>query len=79
MNEKTKKKVLIIEPHSDDGVIAIGGFLEKYREEYDYYFCLLTASDLNMHHVGKVWMNISLTLIIMMENGLGERRRIHFH
>ncbi len=54
MNEKTKKKVLIIEPHSDDGVIAIGGFLEKYREEYDYYFCLLTASDLNMHHVGKV-------------------------
>ena len=27
-----KKKILIIEPHSDDGVIAIGGFLEKFKD-----------------------------------------------
>jgi len=49
-----KKKVLIVEPHSDDGVIAIGGFLEKFRDEYEYHFCLLTASDLHMHHAGFV-------------------------
>ena len=49
-----KKKVLIIEPHSDDGVIAIGGFLEKFRDIYEYHFCLLTASDLNLHHAGLV-------------------------
>ena len=50
----SKKRLLIIEPHSDDGVIAIGGFLEKYRDIYDYFFCLISASDLNMHHAGKV-------------------------
>jgi len=49
-----KKKVLIIEPHSDDGVIALGGFLEKFRDIYEYHFCLVTASDLNMHHIGLV-------------------------
>lgn len=49
-----KKKILIIEPHSDDGVIAIGGFLEKFKDIYEYHFCLITASDLNMHHVGHV-------------------------
>ncbi len=46
----TKKKLLIIEPHSDDSIIAIGGFLEKYRNDYDIYFCLVCASDLNMYH-----------------------------
>ena len=49
-----KKKILIIEPHSDDGVIAIGGFLEKFKDIYEYHFCLITASDLYMHHVGHV-------------------------
>lgn len=45
-----KKKCLIIEPHSDDSLIAAGGYLLKYQDEYEYYFCLVTASDLNMRH-----------------------------
>lgn len=53
-NAMAKERVLIIEPHSDDGVISIGGFLEKFRDRYEYHFCLITASDLNMHHAGLV-------------------------
>ena len=45
-----KTKVLIIEPHSDDGVISIGGFLEKYRNQYEYHFMLCAASDMPLHH-----------------------------
>jgi hypothetical protein len=45
-----KKRLLIIEPHSDDSIIAAGGFLLKYKDEYDLYFCLVCASDLNMYH-----------------------------
>jgi LmbE family N-acetylglucosaminyl deacetylase len=45
-----KKKLLIIEPHSDDSIIAAGGFLLKYKDEYDLYFCLVCASDLSMYH-----------------------------
>jgi len=45
-----KEKVLVIEPHSDDGVISIGGFLEKYREKYEYHFFLVVASDMHLHH-----------------------------
>jgi LmbE family N-acetylglucosaminyl deacetylase len=45
-----KKRCLIIEPHSDDGAISIGGFLEKYREMYDYTFLLAVASDLELKH-----------------------------
>jgi LmbE family N-acetylglucosaminyl deacetylase len=45
-----KKKLLIIEPHSDDSLIAAGGYLLKHKEQFDYYFCLVTASDLNFHH-----------------------------
>lgn len=47
---KQKKRLLMIEPHSDDGVISAGGFLEKYREEYEYHFLLAVASDLPLHH-----------------------------
>lgn len=47
---KIKKSLLMIEPHSDDGVISAGGFLEKYRSEYDYHFLLTVASDLPLHH-----------------------------
>lgn len=46
----TKKKVLVIEPHSDDSLIAAGGYLLKYADELDLYFCLMTASDLALHH-----------------------------
>jgi LmbE family N-acetylglucosaminyl deacetylase len=47
-----KKQCLIIEPHSDDGAISIGGFLEKYRNIYDYSFLLVVASDLQLRHSG---------------------------
>lgn len=50
----TKKKCMIIESHSDDSAISISGFLDKYRDVYDYTFLLLTASTLNMNHCGKV-------------------------
>lgn len=45
-----KKRCLIIEPHSDDGAISVGGFLEKYRDSYDYSFLLAVASDLELRH-----------------------------
>lgn len=45
-----KKQCLVIEPHSDDGAISIGGFLEKYRAVYDYSFVLAVASDLELKH-----------------------------
>ena len=45
-----KKHCLIIEPHSDDGAISVGGFLEKYRETYEYSFLLAVASDLELKH-----------------------------
>lgn len=46
----SKKKLLIIEPHSDDSIIAIGGFLEKYKKNFEIYFCLVCASSLDMYH-----------------------------
>ena len=48
-----KKKVLVIEPHSDDGIIGAGGYFLKFAEKIDFYFCLITASTLNLNH-GKV-------------------------
>ncbi len=48
-----KKKILVIEPHSDDGIIGAGGYFLKFKEDFDFYFCLITASTLNLNH-GKV-------------------------
>jgi LmbE family N-acetylglucosaminyl deacetylase len=47
-----KKKILIIEPHSDDAMIAAGGYLLKLKEEgnYEFYFVLINASDIVMNH-----------------------------
>lgn len=45
-----KKKLLLIEPHSDDGIISAGGFLLKYQKDLNINFCLVTASDLQMYH-----------------------------
>lgn len=45
-----QKRLMIIEPHSDDGVISAGGFLEKFRDVYEYHFVLIVASDLPLHH-----------------------------
>ena len=50
----TKKKVLVIEAHSDDSCISISGYLEKYKEELEINFVLCCASDLNLHHFGLV-------------------------
>ena len=36
---KNKNKVLIIEPHSDDGLISIGGFLKKINQIMIIIFC----------------------------------------
>lgn len=47
---ETKKKVLVIEPHSDDGVISIGGTLIKFKDLYDCHFVLITASDSILNH-----------------------------
>lgn len=49
-----KKKVLVIEAHSDDSAISIGGFLEKFRDIYDYHFALVCSSDIVFHHAGLV-------------------------
>ena len=50
MSPDTKKNLLIVEPHSDDGIISAGGFMEKYRHLYNYHFVLVVASDLPLHH-----------------------------
>lgn len=47
---KKKRRLLLIEPHSDDGIISAGGFLEKFKEDYEYHFVLVVASNLELNH-----------------------------
>ncbi len=49
-----KKKVLIIEAHSDDSCISIGGFLERFKHEYEYHFFLTAVSSVKLYHTGLV-------------------------
>lgn len=49
-----KKKLLVIEAHSDDSFISIAGYLEKNRAYFEYHFMLLTCSDIQMFHCGPV-------------------------
>lgn len=49
-----KKRLLIIEAHSDDSCISVGGMLEKFRDVYDYSFCVVASSDLKLHHKSSV-------------------------
>lgn len=49
-----KKKILIIEAHSDDSCISIGGFLERFKEDYEYHFFLTAVSSVKLHHTGLV-------------------------
>ena len=49
-----KEKVLLIEAHSDDSAISTAGFLEKFREKYDYHFVLSACSDIDLHHKGLI-------------------------
>lgn len=51
---KNKKKVLIVEAHSDDSCISIAGFLEKFKHEYEYHFFLTAVSGINLNHKGFV-------------------------
>lgn len=48
----SKKKVLVIEAHSDDGAISVSGFLDKYRDIYEYHFLLVAASSMTLRHSG---------------------------
>lgn len=45
-----KEKLLVIEAHSDDSAISIAGFLEKFKDKYEYFFTLLVCSDIKLHH-----------------------------
>jgi LmbE family N-acetylglucosaminyl deacetylase len=49
---RSKKRLLVIEAHSDDSMLFAGGFLEKYRNDYRYLFVLVTASSLTLNHMG---------------------------
>lgn len=49
-----KKKILIVEAHSDDSCISIGGFLERFKDEYEYHFFLTAVSSVKLHHKGLV-------------------------
>lgn len=45
-----RRRVLVVEPHSDDGVISAGGYLIKYRDDLELFFMLIAASDFPLHH-----------------------------
>lgn len=45
-----KRKILIIEPHSDDSAIAAGGYLEHCKNNCELYFVLVTASSVQLRH-----------------------------
>ena len=47
-----KKKLLVVEAHSDDSAISAFGFIEKFRDDFEVHFILVTVSDISMHHCG---------------------------
>jgi LmbE family N-acetylglucosaminyl deacetylase len=49
-----KKKILIIEAHSDDSAISSLGLLNKFKELYEFHFVLITASDVMLNHYSKL-------------------------
>lgn len=49
-----KQKLLVIEAHSDDSSISIGGMLSKFRTRYEYHFVLATCSTNHLHHAGRI-------------------------
>lgn len=74
-----KKKLLVIEVHSDDSAISIGGFLDKYREMYEYHFLLVVCSDLKLHHCGFLTRNQRLEeyrLFVEYFDGIWHRSKV---
>ena len=54
------KKILIIEPHSDDGIIGAGGYLLKKKNNSKMYFLLLACSNMNLNHMKDTQRNIRI-------------------
>ena len=54
------RKALIIEPHSDDAMLGMGGFMERFRETYDFHSVLVTASTLKLNQVGEISREVRL-------------------
>lgn len=50
MKNKSKKRILIIEPHSDDSAIAAGGYLEHCSKNCELFFILVSASSMQLRH-----------------------------
>jgi len=49
-----KRKILIVEAHSDDSLLSIAGYLDKNRSSFEYHFLLLTCSNIQMRQCGFV-------------------------
>jgi LmbE family N-acetylglucosaminyl deacetylase len=49
---RSRKRLLIVEAHSDDSAISASGFLEKFRNDYEMHFVLIAASSMTLHHFG---------------------------
>ena len=45
-----KKRILVIEPHSDDSAIAAGGYLEHCKNNHELFFVLVAASSVQLRH-----------------------------
>jgi len=51
----SKKRLMVVEAHSDDSAISASGFLDRHRDQYDYHFLVTTISDIQMRHQGLVY------------------------
>lgn len=49
---RRRERLLVIEAHSDDSAISAAGYLEKYKEDLEIHFLLVTVSDIILHHSG---------------------------
>lgn len=56
----SKKKLLVIDAHSDDSLISSAGLLERFRDIYEYHFILIACSDINLHHCGNISRNVRM-------------------
>ncbi len=49
-----KKRLLVIDAHSDDSLISSAGLFDRFRDIYEYHFILVACSDIYLHHCGQV-------------------------